>query len=168
MYNDSCWVANVSDGSTHEEVWIPGELSPWRRLIAYCEATRSYITALRMTVGNRTVACPSGAMAYWQANAMPSIQGIECDEELHKWHGIGWVDPLTLRVKIIWGAMDPKTHDVAFWNDERDAETQTQIIWAKPTLILDPENPITKVDEPVKGVKEYMREIDLAEHGPTE
>lgn len=160
MYNDSCWVANVSDGSTHIEKWIPGELSPWRRLIAYCEANRVYITALRMTVGKQTVACVTGAIGYWQANAMPSVQGIECDEELHKWHGIGWVDTQSLMVKIIWGAMDPRTHEVVFWNDERKAEDQGQIIWAQPTFTLAEDS--VKSDEAVKGFKEYARRIDEA------
>lgn len=162
MFGESCWVANVSDGSCHVEKWIAGELSPWRRLIAYCEANRVYITALRMTVGKKTVAAPTGAMGYWQSNAMPSVQGIECDEELHKWHGIGWVDPATLMVKIIWGAMDPRTHEVIFWNDERPSETQGQVIWSTLGIVLPSLN---KVDEPVAGFKEYAQKIGEAEDG---
>lgn len=159
MYNDSCWVANVSDGSCHVEKWIPGELSPWRRLIAYCAANNAYITNLRMTVGTQTVSCPSNAIGYWQSNAMPAVQGIECDEELHKWHGIGWVDEDG--VKIIWGALDPRTHDVVFWNDMRSPENQQQIIWGDKTRlkIVDPEAPQPVSEEKVRGYKEYTRMI---------
>lgn len=154
MYNDSCWVANVSDGSTHSERWIPGELSPWRRLMEYCEKNRVYITNLRMTVDKQTVACPQNAIGYWQSNAMPSVQGVECDEELHKWHGIGWVEGDT--VNIIWGAMDPNGHAAFFWSDVRPAEDQAQIIWGPRFtggLI------VPKVDVPVAGALDYVKKI---------
>ena len=66
---------------------------------------------------------------------MPAVQGVECDEELHKWRGIGWVDvhPETGEevVLIIWGARDPVSHELVFWQDYRSANDQAQIIWGK-------------------------------------
>lgn len=157
MSDNSCWIANVSDGSTHTEKWIPGEISPWSRLMNYCRTRNEYVTNLRMTVGTQTVSCAQNAKGYWQANAMPSVQGIECDEDLHKWHGIGWVEDDI--VNIIWGARDPSTHDVAFWQDTRSTEGQNQIIWSKkewnlPVMILG--------DQPIKNVKEYTEKIDAS------
>lgn len=154
------WVANLSDGSTHVQR-DTGDVSSWRQLMLYCAANRCYITNLRMTVGTQTVSCPPNAMGYWHANAMPSVQGVPCDDELHEWHGIGWVDAMSLQVKVIWGALDPRTHQVVFWQDVRDAETQGQIIWSKPTFTLkrDPEEPLKKDENPVRGVKEMSRRI---------
>lgn len=148
------WIANVSDGSTHSEKWIPGELSPWRRLMSYCEQNGVYITNLRMTVGQQTVSCAQNAIGYWQSNAMPAVQGIECDEELHMWHGIGWVENNT--VNIIWGALDPQTHQVIFWTDSRPSEGQAQIIWG-PQIINEP---VAVVAAPVSGVKDYVKKFD--------
>jgi hypothetical protein len=124
------WVANLSDGSTHVEQWVPGYLSPWQRLIEYCKKNHCYVTNLRLTVGKKTFACPSNAKGYWQAHAMPSVQSVECDEELHKWRGIGWVEGDT--VQIVWAARDPITHQVVAWRDTRPAKNQGQIIWAIP------------------------------------
>lgn len=124
------WICNLSDGSTHSEVWIPEELSPWNRLMNYCKRNKCYVTNLRLTMGKRTVSCPSNAVGYWQAHGMPTVQGIENDEELHKWRGIGWVE--NDEVNIIWGARDPQTHDVVFWHDKRSAKGQGQIIWTRP------------------------------------
>jgi hypothetical protein len=152
--SDSCWIANVSDGSTHTEKWIAGELSPWRRLMSYCELNKCYITNLRMTVGKQTVGCAQNAIGYWQSNAMPAVQGVECDEDLHKWHGIGWVEGDT--VNIIWGALDPLTHNGFFWTDSRPAEGQAQIIWG-PQMVNEP---VHVVAAPVKGVKEYAKKIE--------
>lgn len=158
--SDSCWIANCSDGSSHVENWIDGELSPWRRLMLYCEVNNAYITNLRMTVGTQTVSCAKGAVGYWQTNAMPAIQGIECDEELHKWHGIGWVEGD--KVNIIWGALDPRSHQVIFWSDQRGTEGQQQIIWGKPEWSLvnpDKEAPVPKIPADVAGAKTYQKLI---------
>lgn len=160
MLDNSCWIANVSDGSTHTEKWIAGEPSPWSRLMAYCEKNHVYVTNLRMTVGTQTVSCMQNAIGYWQANAMPAVQGIECDEELHKWHGIGWIEGES--VFIIWGARDPRTHDVVFWRDTRGIEGQNQIIWAKRELLL---TPAAKSDQPVRNFREYTEAIDKAIYG---
>ncbi len=122
------WVANISDGSCHVEQWLPGHLSPWQRLMDYCKINNAYITALRLTIGTETQAVPSNAIGYWQAHGMPSVQGLECDEELHKWRGIGWVEQDI--VQIIWGARDPRTHDVVWWPEQRKANNQAQIVWA--------------------------------------
>lgn len=156
MSDNSCWIANVSDGSTHNEKWIPGELSPWRRLMAYCELNNVYITNLRMTVGKHTVSCPPNAIGYWQSNAMPAVQGVECDEDLHKWHGIGWVEQDT--VFILWGAYDPNTHEPFFWRDTRPSEGQGQIIWG-PKMISNPEDYVIKVSNPTTNVAEYIKEM---------
>jgi hypothetical protein len=126
------WVANLADGSTKVEEWIAGELSPWQRLMRYCEKNNTYVTALRLTIGTETKACPSNAAGYWQAHGMPAVQGVECDEELHKWRGIGWVEDESVR--IIWGARDPVTKAVAWWGDGRPAKNQGQIVWARPQI----------------------------------
>lgn len=128
------WIVNLSDGSTHTEKWIAGEVSPWQRLQQYCKKNNCYITNLRLTMGKKTVACPSNAVGYWQAHGMPAVQGIECDEELHKWRGIGWIE--NDEVNIIWGARDPQTHEVVFWRDKRSAKGQNQVVWSKPTFVL--------------------------------
>lgn len=167
MSKTGSWVANVSDGSTHVQRDVQnGEISSWRQLMLYCEANKCHITNLRMTVGTQTVACMQNAMGYWHANAMPAVQGIPCDDELHEWHGIGWVDAETLRVQVIWGALDPRTHQVVFWNDVRDAETQAQIIWAKPEFTLkgDPEEPWKKDQNRIRGAREFARRLGEA-HG---
>lgn len=129
------WIANLSDGSTKAEEWLPGYLSPWQRLMEYCKDNNCYITNLRLTIGQETMGCPLNAEGYWQAHGMPSTQGTECDEELHKWRGIGWVEQE--KVIVIWGARDPQTKRVIFWNDIRDAKTQGQIIWSKSKLGLE-------------------------------
>jgi hypothetical protein len=145
------WIANVSDGSTFIEDWVPGYLSPWQRLMDYCKINNAYITNLRLTVGKKTFACVSNAKGYWQAHGMPSIQGVECDEDLHKWRGIGWVEGSL--VKVVWAARDPETHNVIYWTEEREANTQAQIIWAldKPLLNL--------ITADVPNLKEYSQKL---------
>lgn len=128
------WIVNLSDGSTHTEKWVSGEISPWQRLQQYCKQHKCYVTNLRLTMGKKTVACPSNAVGYWQAHGMPAVQGVECDEELHKWRGIGWVE--NDEVNIIWGARDPQTHEVVFWRDKRGAKNQNQVIWSRPSLVI--------------------------------
>lgn len=130
------WIANLSDGSTVVEDWVAGYLSPWQRLMDKCSNEHIYITNLRLTVGNRTVGCEPNAVGYWQAHGMPASQGVESDEELHTWRGIGWVVGET--VKVLWMARDPRTHHVISWRDEKEANTQGQIIWSKPSLVLQP------------------------------
>lgn len=116
----------------------------------------TYVTAIRLTIGTETQACPSNAVGYWQAHGMPSIQGLECDEELHKWRGIGWVEGDM--VNIIWGARDPITRDVAWWQDSRPARNQAQIIWAKPSLsLLTPDE--THGDAVVRNLDAYQDRI---------
>lgn len=154
---ENCWIANVSDGSTHTEKWINGEISPWGRLMDYCKKNNVYVTNLRMTVGTDTVSCQQNAIGYWQSKAMPSVQGLISDEELHQWHGIGWVEGDT--VHIIWGARDPQTHQVVFWNDARSPEGQNQIIWGKKEFALEP---VSVTDTPVKNMKEYTAAIERA------
>lgn len=149
------WVVNLSDGSTHTERWIEGEFSPWQRLMNYCKKNGCYVTNLRLTMGTRTVSCPSNAAGYWQAHGMPAVQGVECDEELHKWRGIGWVEDD--QVNIIWGARDPQTHDVVFWRDARSAKNQGQIVWAKPSLVLPTTDEKGKLSP--KNLKEYSNKI---------
>lgn len=148
-----CWVANLSDGSTKVEEWREGELSPWQRLMAYCNSTHSYITAMRLTIGTETQACPSNATGYWQAHGMPSVQGVECDEELHKWRGIGWIE--NGLVQIIWGARDPQTHDVVWWRDSRNAKNQAQIVWAVPNTLMLRDT----IDSGVKDVRLFSEKI---------
>jgi hypothetical protein len=90
------WIVNLANGATKVEEWVPGQLSPWQRLMEYCKTEHTYITNLRLTIGDRTVACKSNAAGYWQAHGMPSVQGMECDEDLHKWRGIGYVEDGTV------------------------------------------------------------------------
>jgi hypothetical protein len=138
------WVVNLANGATKVEEWVPGQLSPWQRLMEYCKKEHTYVTNLRLTIGTRTVACDSNAVGYWQAHGMPSVQGVECDEELHKWRGIGYVkDDI---IYITWGARDPHTHNVVFWQDARSAKNQAQVIWSRPTIPV----PILS-DEPERG-----------------
>jgi hypothetical protein len=145
------WIANLSDGSTHVEEWIEGYLSPWQRLMEYCKKHHCYVTNLRMTMGKRTVNTTINAEGYWQAHGMPATQGLECDEELHKWHGIGHVE--NGQVHIIWGARHPQTHHVAFWHDVRPAKNQAQIIWARPSLVIPGAG---RSEEDVRGLKEFQ------------
>jgi hypothetical protein len=127
----------------------------------YCQERNEYVTNLRLTVDKRTVACPSNAIGYWQANAMPSVQGVECDEELHKWHGIGYVDGDTVRV--VWAARDPRTFNVVWWEDERPAEGQAQIIWTR-TVIPVSDEPLLIVDSGrIKNMKSYTKAIEEAD-----
>lgn len=128
------WIANLSDGSTHVEEWIAGYLSPWQRLMEYCKKNGAYVTNLRMTIGKKTVSLTPNSPGYWHAQGMPATQGVECDEDLHVWKGIGCVDGDVVR--IIWGARDPITHKVVFWHDTRPAKNQGQIIWARPSLVI--------------------------------
>lgn len=137
------WVVNLSNGGTKVEEWLPGHLSPWQRLMEYCKKENTYVTNLRLTIGGRTVSCKTNADGYWQSHGMPAVQGVECDEELHKWRGIGWVEGED--VVIIWGARDPVTHNVVFWNETRSAGNQAQVIWSRPAVV--PE----LTDEPIRG-----------------
>jgi hypothetical protein len=100
----------------------------------YCKAENTHVTNLRLTIGDRTVSCKSNAAGYWQAHGMPSVQGVECDEDLHKWRGIGYVENDT--IIITWGARDPQTHNVVFWQDARPAKNQAQVIWARPAMLV--------------------------------
>jgi hypothetical protein len=150
------WIANLADGSTHVEDWKPGFLSPWQRLMDYCKKQGTYVTNMRMTIGKRTVNCPSNAAGYWQAHGMPAVQGMECDEELHKWRGIGHVE--NGLVHIIWGARDPVSHNVVFWHDSRSAKNQAQIIWAQPSMTL-PTSDIIRSEEEVRNLKAFQDRI---------
>lgn len=136
---------------------MSGELSPWQRLMEYCKKHNTYVTALRLTMGTQTQACPSNAVGYWQAHGMPTVQGVECDEELHKWRGIGWVENNT--VQIIWGARDPQTKQIAWWRDSRPAKNQAQIVWAKPSLQWDGENGNAEV----RNLKNFQDKIVAGE-----
>lgn len=132
------WIANLSDGSTKQENWVNNDISPWQKLMEYCKVNHCYITNLRLTIGKETQACPASALGYWQAHGMPTRQGFECDEELHKLRGIGWVaiaENGQRIVRIIWGGRDPQTHDVHWWMESRLADTQGQIIWSAPELV---------------------------------
>lgn len=149
------WIANCADGSTHVEEWLAGHLSPWQRLMAYCKKQNTYITNLRLTVGTKTYACQSNAKGYWQAHGMPAVQGVECDEELHKWRGIGWVEDE--KVKIIWVARDPQTKQILYWGDERSTNNQQQIIWAMPSInFAGSAVGVTAV----KGVRQYSDKLN--------
>lgn len=147
------WIANLADGSTKQEQWLPGYLSPWQRLMEYCKTNNTYITNLRLTMGSETRSCKANAVGYWQAHGMPAVQGVECDEELHKWRGIGWVEGET--VQIIWGARDPATHQEVFWMETRSAVNQGQIIWGPkvelPTL--------DRSEAPVSNIREYSDKV---------
>jgi hypothetical protein len=133
------WIVNLANGATKVEEWVPGQLSPWQRV--------------RRTIGDRTVACKSNAAGYWQAHGMPSVQGMECDEDLHKWRGIGYVEDGT--VFIIWGARDPISHNVVFWQDARSASNQAQIIWSSPSLLVGSQEIMTG-DAEVRNLKEFQ------------
>jgi hypothetical protein len=123
----------------------------------YCKTNHAYVTNLRLTVGTETVACPSNAKGYWQAHGMPSVQGLECDEELHKWRGIGWVEGDD--VHIIWSARDPQTHQVVFWRDIRSAKNQAQIIWAQPNLHHIVDEAKGRGDAEVRNLKKFQDKI---------
>lgn len=149
------WIANLADGSTHEEKWLDGYFSPWNRLMQYCKKQNTYVTGLRLVMGEETMGCPDDAEGYWQAHGMPSVQGIEQDEELHKQRGIGWV--VEDQVYILWAARDPATHQTAWWRDKRSSAGQGQIIWAHKVLV-DPETLIrSKAD--VRGMKSFTKKI---------
>jgi hypothetical protein len=166
------WIANLSDGSTKVEEWVAGYISPWQRLMEYCKNNGAYITNLRLTIGNKTESCPPNAAGYWQAHGMPAVQGVECDEDLHKWRGIGWIEGDL--VQIIWGARDPQTHNVVFWRDSRPAKNQAQIVWARPQLTIPFETEISRSEEDVKNLKEFqdkmvadaggLKEVHVPEH----
>lgn len=147
------WVVNLANGATKVEEWLPGHLSPWQRLMEYCKKEHTYVTNLRLTMGDRTVSCKSNAAGYWQAHGMPSVQGVECDEDLHKWRGIGYVEGDT--VIITWGARDPQTHNVVFWQDSRPAKNQAQIIWSRPSISLEGTNGVAEV----RNLKEFQDKI---------
>lgn len=148
------WVVNLADGSTRVEEWLEGHLSPWQRLMEYCKEHNTYVTNLRLTIGTRTQACKSNAVGYWQAHGMPAVQGVECDEELHKWRGIGYVEGDM--VYITWGARDPQTHNVVFWQDVRPAKNQAQIIWSRPELKIPTYDGILRGEAPVGNLKDYQ------------
>ena len=121
------WIATLSDGRTVEENWVSGELSPWIRLMNDCKKNHVYVSNLRLSMAEETYTLPMNAEGYWQSHAMPSVQGIDCDEELHKWRGIGAVHQGI--VHIIWAARDPQTHQLCAWEERRSAHDQNQIIW---------------------------------------
>ena len=149
------WIASLADGSTKNEDWVAGHLSPWQRLMEYCKTQNTYVTNLRLTMGNQTKSCTPNAAGYWQAHGMPAVQGVECDEELHKWRGIGWVENDIIH--IIWGARDPQTHKTVWWMDSRAAKNQAQVIWSRPTLVLSDE-PL-RGSAPVRNLKEFQGKI---------
>lgn len=154
------WIANTADGKTFVEEWLPGYTSPWQRLMEYCRKNHTYVSALRLTVGKQTFSCPSNAEGYWHAVGMPATQGIETDEELHKFRGIGWVAAGSNVVQIIWAARDPYTHDVIYWSDERQADNQQQIIWAiRQVVPLVDRMEIPRADADVKGLDAFHDKI---------
>lgn len=128
------WVAGLSDGTTITEEWVGGALSPWQRLMIYCKNNKAYVTSLFLTVSKSTYGCPNNARGYWQAHGMLATQGLECDEDLHKWRGIGWV-PNDIDIVMINGATyDPITHKAVWAQESRICKDQAQIIWAKGDL----------------------------------
>jgi hypothetical protein len=124
------WIANLANGATIQEEWLPGYLSPWQRLMDYCDKQNTYLIGLRLVMGDETQSLPPNARGYWQAHGMPSVQGVICDEELHKWRGIGFVDPLEDQIHILWAARDPHTHKTVWWIDQRESGNQRQVIWS--------------------------------------
>ena len=46
------WVANLSSGVTVVERWIPGEVSPWVKLMGLCKENSLWVTNLRLTISN--------------------------------------------------------------------------------------------------------------------
>jgi len=153
------WIAHLADGSTKEEEWLPGHISPWQRLMEYCKKQNTYVRGLRLAMGNDSVNCPNNAEGYWQAHGMPTVQGVECDEELHKWRGIGYVVGDT--VNILWAARDPHTHHVVTWRDSRPAANQMQIIWAPKKLVIPLEDlmEIPRATSEVRGIREFSDKI---------
>jgi hypothetical protein len=152
------WIASLADGSTKEEEWLPGYDSPWQRLMHYCKKQNTYLTGLRLVMGDDVKMCPPNAIGYWQTHALPTVQGIPLDEELHKWRGIGFV--MGDDVCIIWAARDPATHQTAWWRDARPAKKQAQIIWSPKTV--EPgleERLLEKSTASVRNVKNYTRKI---------
>lgn len=154
------WIANLADGSTKEEQWLEGLLSPWQRLMIYCKEQNTYLTGLRLVMGDQIQACPDNAIGYWQAHGIPTVQGIDCDEELHTWKGIGWVvDGI---VTVIWAARDPKNHNTVWWKDARAAENQAQVIWApKAPFIIPMEDrmEVVRGTAKVKNIKKFSDRI---------
>ncbi len=153
------WIANLADGSTVEEKWLEGYLSPWQRLMEYCKKQNTFIRSLRLSMGEQTQQCPDNAMGYWQAHGRPTVQGLYSDEELHTWRGIGWVVDDT--VNIIWGARDPKTHHNVWWRDSRPANNQAQVIWSpKITVVpLADQMEVVRGTANVKGIKKFTDRI---------
>lgn len=154
------WIANLADGSTHEEHWVAGEVSPWQRLITYCKKQNTFVRGLRLHMGEQVMQCPDNAIGYWQAHGIPSVQGVKCDEELHTWKGIGWVNEEN-DVCIIWGARDPKTHQNVWWRDARSAENQMQVIWSPKTTVIPLADlmEVPRAGSPVKNIKKFTDRI---------
>lgn len=63
------WIANLSDGRTiKEEPEVPGELSPWRKLINFCQENNLYLTNLRLVFNGTNLICIPHADGYCQIN----------------------------------------------------------------------------------------------------
>ncbi|RLG36307.1 MAG: hypothetical protein DRN91_08285 [Candidatus Alkanophagales archaeon] len=62
------WIASLSNGETVFEEWIPGQPSPWLRLLQRLEEEGLAVTQLRLQVRGRTYCCIPHADAYFQAH----------------------------------------------------------------------------------------------------
>ena len=124
------WIANLSNGTTVVEHWLPDDLSPWIRLMDWCKQSDLYLTNLRLTVCSRTIALRPRASGYWQMHQCAYLFSVE-DVPISR--GIGFVE--SGRVKIIWGVRTP-TNQPYFWPEERPIEGQGCIIWAPGKNII--------------------------------
>lgn len=121
--NQDAWVANLSDGASIVEHWIPNELSPWLRLMDLCKTNNLYLTNLRLTICSKTVSLRPRSVAYWQMHQCTLLSG---GDEIPVVRGIGFVEDN--KVKIVWGTrVAEQPH---FWSEERPIDNQGCIIWA--------------------------------------
>jgi hypothetical protein len=119
------WVANLSSGVTVVERWIPGEVSPWVKLMGLCKENSLWVTNLRLTICSETVSLPSHAEGYWQIYQQTVLENVPA-EKLPVIRGIGHVIEGT--VKILWGVRTPM-NTAYFYQDQRSIEGQMNIIW---------------------------------------
>ena len=104
----SKWLVSLSDGSTVVEQWVPGEPSPWQRLLGTLSSTGLHITQLRLQVGGRTYSSMSNAEGYYQARLVTTSCGGPSVEERH---GLGYIT--SDRLHMMW--VGAETGDV--WHE---------------------------------------------------
>ena len=99
-YKHEGWIANLSDGTTtYEGKPVPGERTPWQRLLQTCRDKDISITGLRLQRGDVTVMAMPHKMCDGYFQAREAVKIMYKDVSILK-YGIGSV--IGDQIYVVW------------------------------------------------------------------